>query len=173
MNRHEIDVRFPVAAGVMLGIGLGGFFDGIILHQVLQWHHMLTSAGYPADSVRNFQINTFWDGLFHVTTYIFMLAGLLVLWRRARRNHGWWPGRQLTGTILIGFGGFNLVEGVADHHILGIHHVNETVAPALWIYWDLAFLAWGAVMLAAGWWLLRSGRRAVMHGGASSPVAGP
>jgi predicted membrane protein DUF2243 len=42
--------EFLTFAGILLGLGLGGFFDGIILHQVLQWHHMLTSAGYPADS---------------------------------------------------------------------------------------------------------------------------
>ena len=38
---------FPLSAGVLFGLGLGGFFDGIVLHQILQWHHMLTSAGYP------------------------------------------------------------------------------------------------------------------------------
>ena len=38
---------FPISAGILFGLGLGGFFDGIILHQVLQWHHMLTSAGIP------------------------------------------------------------------------------------------------------------------------------
>jgi uncharacterized membrane protein len=27
---------------LLLGIGLGGFFDGIVLHQILQWHHMLS-----------------------------------------------------------------------------------------------------------------------------------
>jgi uncharacterized membrane protein len=42
---------FPISAGILFGLGLGGFFDGIILHQVLQWHHMLTDAGYPATSV--------------------------------------------------------------------------------------------------------------------------
>ncbi len=26
---------FPVSAGVLLGLGLGGFFDGIVLHQIL------------------------------------------------------------------------------------------------------------------------------------------
>jgi uncharacterized membrane protein len=31
--------RFPTAAGIFLGLGLGGFFDGIVLHQILQWHH--------------------------------------------------------------------------------------------------------------------------------------
>ena len=45
--------EFPISAGILFGLGLGGFFDGIILHQVLQWHHMLTSDGYPADSLHN------------------------------------------------------------------------------------------------------------------------
>ncbi len=38
---------FPTIAGIFLGLGLGGFFDGIILHQVLQWHHLFTSVGFP------------------------------------------------------------------------------------------------------------------------------
>ncbi|MCK1539441.1 DUF2243 domain-containing protein, partial [Bradyrhizobium sp. 176] len=33
---------FPISAGVLLGLGLGGFFDGIVFHQLLQWHHMLS-----------------------------------------------------------------------------------------------------------------------------------
>jgi uncharacterized membrane protein len=49
---------FPVAAGVMFGLGLGGFFDGIVFHQILQWHHMVTSAGFPPDSVHNLQVNS-------------------------------------------------------------------------------------------------------------------
>jgi uncharacterized membrane protein len=69
---------FPLSAGLLFGLRLGGFFDGIILHQVLQWHHMLTSAGYPANSVRNLEVNTLWDSLFHVTTYLFVLLGLLM-----------------------------------------------------------------------------------------------
>jgi uncharacterized membrane protein len=31
------------APGIVLRIGLGGFVDGIVLHQILQSHHMLTS----------------------------------------------------------------------------------------------------------------------------------
>ena len=71
--------EFPSSAGFFLGLGLGGFFDGILLHQVLQWHHMLTSAGFPPDTVENLEINTFWDGLFHVSTYIFVVLGLTML----------------------------------------------------------------------------------------------
>jgi uncharacterized membrane protein len=57
---------------------------------------------------------------------------------------------------LIGFGIFNVIEGIVDHHLLGIHHVNETVAPNQWIYWDIGFLIWGAIMLIAGWAMLRT-----------------
>lgn len=151
--------RFPTAAGIFFGLGLGGFFDGIVLHQILQWHHMFTSAGYPPDSVSNLQFNTLWDGLFHASTYIFVVIGLVLLWRAAHRRHLWWSGRMLAGSMLMGFGIFNLVEGTINHQILQIHHVNETVPPDQWIYWDLGFLAWGMAMLAGGWWLLRSGRR--------------
>ena len=28
------ETAFPVSAGILLGLGIGGFFDGILLHQV-------------------------------------------------------------------------------------------------------------------------------------------
>jgi uncharacterized membrane protein len=154
---------FPTSAGILLGLGLGGFFDGILLHQVLQWHHMVTSAGYPPNTVPNLQFNTLLDGLFHTTTYIFVAIGLVILWRATRKPHTQWSGKLLIGTILMGFGIFNLVEGIIDHQILGIHHVNETVARDEWIYWDLGFLAWGAAMLIGGWLVWRSGKQETAH----------
>ena len=129
--------EFPTAAGVFFGLGIGGFFDGIVLHQILQWHHMATSAGYPADTVEGLQWNTLFDGLFHAATYLFVTIGLILLWRTARRRHLRWSNRLLTGSILVGLGLFNLVEGIVDHHILGLHHVNETVPQSQWIYWDI------------------------------------
>lgn len=152
---------FPAWAGILLGIGLGGFFDGIVLHQVLQWHHMLTSAGYPPDTVGNLQINVTWDGFFHLGTYAATVVGVIGLWRAARRPHPPWSAGLLAGSILIGFGLFNLVEGVVDHHLLGLHHVNETVPREQWIYWDIGFLVWGAAMLFAGWALYRAGKARV------------
>jgi uncharacterized membrane protein len=151
--------RFPVAAGILLGLGLGGFFDGIVFHQILQWHHMATSAGYPADSLENLELNTTLDGVFHASTYIFTAVGLLILWHTARKPHFWWSGKLLFATILIGFGIFNLAEGIVDHHLLELHHVNETAPREQWIYWDTGFLIWGAGMLLLGWKLLRNGRR--------------
>ena len=163
--------RFPLAAGILFGLGLGGFFDGIVFHQLLQWHHMVTSAGYPANSVDNLEVNTFWDGLFHAATYIFVVAGLVVLWRAAHRRHLRWSTKLLTGSILLGFGIFNLVEGIANHHVLGIHHVNETVPAEQWLYWDLAFLLWGAAMLVAGLTIVFRGRREENAGATAGAAA--
>jgi uncharacterized membrane protein len=116
---------FPISAGLLFRLGLGGFFDGILLHQVLQWHHMLTSAGYPADSVPNLTVNTLWDGLFHVSTYLCVVLGLFLLWRAAHRPHVRWSGKLLLGTILMGFGLLNLVEGLVDHQLLGLHGCRQ------------------------------------------------
>ena len=100
------DRYFPISAGVLFGVGLGGFFDGIVLHQVLQWHHML-SSWYPIDSIENLELNTFWDGIFHSSTYLFVVAGLFILWRAAQRRHLFWSSKLLIGAMLIGFGAFN------------------------------------------------------------------
>ncbi|MFL9826728.1 DUF2243 domain-containing protein [Rhodoplanes sp. SY1] len=154
--------RFPVAAGVFFGLGLGGFFDGIVLHQVLQWHHMVSSR-YPGDSVENLALNTFWDGLFHSATYVFVVIGLVLLWRAAHRRHLYWSNKLLVATLLIGFGAFNLVEGLVNHQILGIHHVNETAPREHWLAWDIGFLVWGAAMLLGGLALLKRGRREEMN----------
>jgi uncharacterized membrane protein len=143
--------------GLLLGLGLGGFVDGIVLHQILQWHHMLTSEGsYPATTVAGLETNTLWDGLFHLATWIATIAGLWLLWRRVQLGVAW-SGRELLGLMLAGWGTFNLVEGIVDHHILGIHHVKAgTGQTAL----DLAFLALGAALLAGGLLLARSSRSA-------------
>jgi uncharacterized membrane protein len=149
---------FPMAAGVWLGLGLGGFFDGIVLHQMLQWHHML-SSWYPINSLKNLRLNTLADGVFHSATYVFVVLGIYLLWRAGRRSRLDWSNRALIGAILIGWGLFNLVEGIVDHEILGVHHVNETVPVGQRVYWDMGFLAWGLAMIWIGSLLGRSGRR--------------
>ena len=67
-----------------------------------------------------------------------------------------WASRALWGWILVGWGLFNLVEGVIDHHILGIHHVRSGPNQ---LGWDLGFLALGAVLVVGGWLLTRNTAR--------------
>jgi uncharacterized membrane protein len=149
--------HFPISAGIFFGLGLGGFFDGIVLHQVLQWHHML-SSWFPVNTIENLELNTRWDGIFHSTTYLFVLIGLFLLWRTAHRKHLYWSSKLLIGTMLLGFGIFNTVEGIIDHHLIGIHHVNETVVREYWPIWDIAFTLWGAGMIIIGWMVMRGQR---------------
>jgi len=168
---HDRGLDRPSWGGVLLGLGLGGFFDGIILHQILQWHHLATSAGHPADTLENLEFNTLLDGLFHLATYLFTLAGLVLVWTAARRRHETWSYRLLFAAMLTGFGLFNLVEGLVNHQILGLHHVNETVPREQWIYWDIGFLIWGAAMLAGGLAMLRAARTTQSRRNASARAA--
>ena len=143
-----------VSAGVLLGTGMGGFVDGIVLHQILQWHNMLSTVRPPTDLVA-MKVNMVWDGLFHAFTWLTTAAGLALLWRAGGRADVPWSGRTMVGSLLIGWGAFNLIEGLIDHQILGIHHVHPGQGE---LAWDLAFLASGGLMLAAGGWLVHASR---------------
>jgi uncharacterized membrane protein len=143
-----------VSAGLFLGIGMGGFADGILLHQILQVHNML-SAVRPPTTLVDVEINMFWDGLLHAFTWAMTLAGIVKLWRAGRDRVAQWSGRMFAGALLMGWGIFNLVEGILDHHVLGIHHVVERLGLSVY---DWGFLAVGGVGLTlAGWMLIRSG----------------
>jgi uncharacterized membrane protein len=149
-------------AGVLLGAGLGGFVDGIVLHQILQWHHMLTAHGrydrYPHATVADIEDNTVWDGVFHAGTWLLVVIGLFLLVGAVARTPPVAPSpREMAALLLLGWGAFNLVEGVVNHHLLTLHHVRDDVAEPLG--WDLAFLAAGVVLIAAGLALRQSARR--------------
>lgn len=149
-------MRSAVLGGVFLGLGLGGFFDGIVLHQILQWHHVGSQAGIASDTVEGLRQNTLLDGLFHAATYVFVVIGIVLVLSGARRwNILTWRG--LVGTVLIGFGIFNLAEGLVNHQLLGLHHVNETVPPDQWLLWDMGFLGSGVVLVWIGWRIVRRG----------------
>lgn len=144
--------------GFLLGLGLGGFLDGILLHQVLQWHHMLTDTGdHPANTVAGLETNTLADGLFHIATWVFVAGGMLLAVRAWHRRELAPPWRAQVGMLLTGWGAFNLVEGLIDHQILGIHHVRDDLGAPLG--WDLAFLALGVALIVGGHLLARSGER--------------
>ena len=144
------------SGGLLLGAGFGGFFDGIVLHQVLQWHHMLSSTGdNPTNTVVGLEENTLADGLFHSVTFVAALVGLFLIWGALRKG-AILTGKHLVGMMLIGWGIFNLVEGIVDHQILTVHHVNYDNV----VLWDALFLAFGALLVLGGMALTRSGERA-------------
>lgn len=151
--------------GILLGVGLGGFVDGILLHQVLQWHHMLSSSdtanidigSHPVTTVAGLEINTLWDGLFHTFTWLAVVVGLAILYSRITVSRGRiWTSRVLWGWMLLGWGAFNVVEGLMNHHLLAIHHVISGEFQTLA---DILFLLFGVLLIAGGWLLQRSGRQ--------------
>lgn len=142
-----------VQAGVLLGVGLGGFFDGIVLHQILQWHHMLSSHADPAIA-GDLRLNVMADGFFHAATYVFTVLGIVLLVRAWRDPAVPASGRTLFGSALLGWGIFNLIEGLINHQLLGIHHVRPD-GPGPVILWDVGFLVWGIAFVVIGYALVR------------------
>lgn len=154
------------AASIMFGIGLGGFVDGIVLHQVLQWHHMLSATlDHSEQTVAGLEVNTMADGFFHIASWLFVVGASVVTlaqWRQGRLAPTW---RFHVGGLLVGWGLFNLVEGVVDHHLLRVHHVRDDLGGPL--AWDVGFLLVSLVLLAAGVLLQRSGPRHAAGAGAA------
>ncbi len=146
--------RAPRLPGLLLGVGLGGFVDGIVLHQVLQWHHMVSAtASHPTTTVAGLEANTLADGLFHVLAWLFVVGGSVALLRAFQAGRAAPPWRVQAGMLLVGWGLFDLVEGLIDHQLLGVHHVRDDLGAPLG--WDLGFLAFGALLVAVGWALAR------------------
>ncbi|OAE03685.1 hypothetical protein A6A22_16285 [Arthrobacter sp. OY3WO11] len=145
-------------------MGIGGFVDGIVLHQLLQWHHMLshTESGNPK-TVAGLELNTLADGLFHGAMWVLVVAAaaLAVRARRQERLSGSW--RFHTGLAMAGWGIFNIIEGLVNHQLLQIHHVRDDLGgpPA----WDVGFLAVSVLLVAAGWLVYRRSQTPGRPGG--------
>ncbi len=149
-----------VAAGLLIGAGLlAGFVDGILLHEILQWHHMITSIR-PETTLLNLKANTLGDGLFHLGTWTITVIGIVLLWRAGGRSDVPWSPKIFGGSLLLGAGLFNVIEGLIDHQILGIHHVKPGPNQ---LAWDIGFLAFGAVTAIIGWIVLRSGQKEISN----------
>ena len=145
-------MRVEQRAGyVLLGIGVGALVDGFVLHQLLQWHH-LWSSRTAMHTVDGLERNTLADGIFHMAFLAVLLAGVvLVAGERA-------PLRAALGLVLIGWGVFHVIDQFVFHMALGAHHIREDAASPE--AYDWTFFGIGLALVAAGWLLVRSERRA-------------
>ena len=150
----------PRTSGLLFGLGLGGFVDGIVLHQILQWHHMVSSVdGASPATLAGLELNTLADGFFHLATWVLVVAAsvtTILAWRSGRLAPNW---SFHFGLVLAGWGIFNVVEGLIDHQLLGVHHVRDDLGAP--VSWDIGFLVLGAALIAGGWLLHRRGVRAL------------
>ena len=128
---------------VLVGIGVAGSLDEVVLHQLLRWHHLYDRGSQAAGLIA--------DGIFHLGSTAALGIGLVLLVQRWRTGRG--PLRQAVAGILLGAGGFNLYDGIIQHKLLGLHQVRAGAPNNL--PYDLVFIALAAVMLLAGLVLLR------------------
>lgn len=159
--RNEGLSRRIILPTLIIGIGLGGFFDGILLHQVLQWHHLLSLV--PGEPYRDLGTQIFADGAFHILMYLVTGFGLWLLWRRRQEladpSVGW---RTIAGGGLLGFGVWNVIDVGFFHWILGIHRIRVGVPDPM--TYDVAWLVvLGLVPMVIGWVALRR-EKASGHG---------
>jgi len=140
-------------AGILLGVGLGGFADGILLHQIVHWHNM-GSAIVPPTTREAMADNMRWDGFFHAAVWLLTVIGVYWLLRDAGKGEPLPKAKGFTGLLILGWGLFNLVEGIIDHHILGLHHVRDL--PVHVPLYDWLFLGIGGLgFILLGWMMAR------------------
>ena len=133
--------------GVLVGIGIAGTLDEVVLHQLLRWHHFYDRSTPSVGLIS--------DGLFHILSTALLVIGVIQLVERRRTSPD--PSRLALAGILLGAGGFNLYDGTIQHKLLGLHQVRADAPNNL--PYDLAFLAIAATLALAGALLLRRTRQ--------------
>ncbi len=135
-------------ASFLLGFAMGGFFDGILLHQILQWHHLL--SGVQTGALGSLSAQVAVDGVFHAIMYAIAAAGLIELFRARSAVASSAAIRPRWGHFWIGFGIWHIIDALFSHWITGIHRIKMDADNPM--VWDLAwFVVFGVVPLLYGW----------------------
>ena len=145
-----------VLPGLLFGLGFGGFVDGIVLREILQWHHMICGA-QSSETLAGLPLNVAADGFFHVVTGCWSWPVPSSPWchgaKGALRPHSrftsgcWWPSGASSTSL----------KDLIDHQLLGVHHARDDLGTPL--SWDIGFLVFGVTLIGAGWVLYRRGSR--------------
>ena len=134
--------RRSALAGVLIGIGTAAFLDETVFHQILHWHHFYDRSTSNAGLVS--------DGLFHAFGWLAIVLGLFLFADLQRRGSAirirLWAGG------LVGWGGFQLYDGVIQHKLLGLHQIRYQVPL---VPYDVAWNFAGGAALVVGLLLLR------------------
>ena len=132
-----------VLAGALIGIGVAAFIDETVFHQLLHWHHFYDKSSPMIGLVS--------DGYFHAGGWAAVVAGLF-LFADLQRRRATVPLRVWAGG-LIGWGGFQLYDGLFQHKVLGLHQIRYGVDL---LPYDLVWNVAGGAGLVIGLLLLRA-----------------
>ncbi len=168
-DRNVASSRRSLAwAGFILGAALGGFFDGILLHQVLQWHHFLSLV--EGEALRDIRNQILADGAFHVAVYAIAAVGLWLLWRGRAGFAGSGSDWRLLGSAVLGFSVWQFADVVLFHWIAGIHRIRVDVPNPL--VWDIGWMVvFGVPTLILALWLIRRAGEGGPPGATRRPAA--
>lgn len=106
-----------LGSGFLFGLGLVAFFDEMVFHQLLGWHHFYDKS---TDAVGLFS-----DGLFHAFSWFATVASLFLV-ADLRRRKAFWTKRWISG-VLLGAGFFQLYDGLVQHKLLELHQIRYNV----------------------------------------------
>jgi len=146
LHGDEVDRRRSVISGLLCGIGVAGFVDETVFHQLLHWHHFYDKST-PAWGLIS-------DGIFHAAAWLCIVGGLFLfadLRRRASFGALW-----LWGGFFLGLGGFQLYDGTLQHKVFRFHQIRYHVNI---LPYDLVWNALAALALLVGIALLLRARR--------------
>ena len=150
-NALGVGVYIPTAAmtgGLFLGLGIGGFVDGIFLRQIVHWHNV-GSAIVPPVTLETLSQNVRWDGFFFVLTLALTVSGAVSLWREGKDGIAPPRLRVLIGQMILGWGAFNVLEGIVGHVLLELHHIRDL--PVHMPLYDWVFIGAGCLFVVVGW----------------------
>ena len=136
-----------IGAGVLLGIGVAAFLDETVFHQLLHWHHFYDGSTSDVGLVS--------DGIFHAGGWLAIVVGLF--WFADLQRRRTTVPRRVWAGGLIGWGAFQVYDGLFQHNVLGLHQIRYGV--------DLTAYDWtwnvlAVLMIVAGAVLLGGARRA-------------
>jgi uncharacterized membrane protein len=86
--------------------------------------------------------------------WLVTLVGVYLLLHDTRHGAPLPSPRALTGQLILGWGAFNLVEGIIDHHLLNLHHVRDLPAHIPAYDWGFLLVA-GIGFVLVGWVMVR------------------
>ncbi|AQL44263.1 hypothetical protein BV210_16760 [Halorientalis sp. IM1011] len=156
---RAVTTRSLLGAGVF-GFGFSGLIDVLVLHHVLQWHHLLSGL-YPMHTLPGLRTNLRADGLFSIGMVLIAGVGAGLLWRAERRTTNPLAVRPVAGAALIGLGVFDVYDAVVDHALLGLHQpVGPGGTPlSLGGPYNPHWIAVSLLFVAAGYYVYRTGTR--------------
>ncbi|MGO4886318.1 DUF2243 domain-containing protein [Anaerobacillus sp. MEB173] len=128
-------------SGILFGLGFIAFFDEMVFHQLLHWHHFYDKS--------TTNIGLISDGLFHAFSWFATIGGLFLFADLKRRNAVWLT--RWWGGVLLGAGIFQLYDGTVQHKLMRLHQIryveNVIIYDIVWNIIAVVLIIVGAILV--------------------------